>query len=354
MASLAEIRAKLVAQQNKADNKGQNFGGDRAMFPFWNAQDGQTSTIRFLPDADPNNVYFWVERLVIKMPFQGIKDEHDKEVLVQVPCMEMYGETCPVLAETRAWWKDESLVNLARTYWKKKSYIFNGFVVNSAVEEQELPENPIRRFAINSSIFDIIKSSLMNPEMEDLPTDYTSGRDFALKKTKKGEYANYSTSNWSFKTRALSEAEKEAINTHGLFNLKDFLPKKPTAEEVEIIKQMFQASVNDEAYDSARWSNFFKPQGSYSPTPAVQASSSYTAQTVPTFVAKPVVNAQPIDEDEDSSETNVAVSSSASAALARLQARNNTNNASVAESSGNTTKKDPRDILKRLNERNRA
>jgi hypothetical protein len=353
MASLSEIRAKLLAQQAKTDNKGQNFGGDRAMFPFWNAPDGQTSTIRFLPDADPNNVYFWVERLVIKMPFQGIKDEHDKEVLVQVPCMEMYGETCPVLAETRAWWKDESLVNLARTYWKKKSYIFNGFVVNSAVDEQELPENPIRRFAINSSIFDIIKSSLMNPEMEDLPTDYTSGRDFALKKTKKGEYANYSTSNWSFKTRSLSDSEKEAINTHGLFNLKEFLPKKPNAEEVEVIKQMFQASVNDEAYDGARWGNFFKPQGIYNADTQSQFAKSVNVQATASSTQRQNSSAPIAEVEEERNNISESSNSSASAALARLQARNTENN-TTNESSISTVKKDSRDILKRLNERNRV
>lgn len=263
MATLDDIRAKLLSQQAKSENKGSG-GGDRAMFPFWNTPEGQSSTIRFLPDADPNNTFFWVERLVIRLPFQGVKGEHDREVVVQVPCMEMYGESCPILSETRPWWKDNELQDLARKYWKKKSYIFQGFVVNSAFEEKDLPENPIRRFAINPSIFDIIKSSLMNPEMEDLPTDYDNGREFKLTKTVKGQYANYSTSNWSFKTRSLSDDERAAIDTHGLFNLKDFLPAKPSAEALEAIVEMFHASVNEEAYDPARWSNFYRPYGTSS------------------------------------------------------------------------------------------
>jgi hypothetical protein len=262
MATLDEIRAKLLAQQTKSEG-GNRTGGDNAVYPFWNTPEGQSTTLRFLPDADPNNTFFWVERLVIKMPFQGVKGEHDREVLVQVPCMEMYGETCPILAETRPWWKDDSLQALARRYWKKKSYVFQGYVVNSSFEEKELPENPIRRFIINPSIYEIIKGSLMNPDMEELPTDYLAGRDFKLTKTTKGGFANYSTSNWSFKTRALNESESSAIETHGLFNLKDFLPKKPTAEELEAIKEMFQASVNDEAFDMERWGQFYRPSGSY-------------------------------------------------------------------------------------------
>ena len=259
MATLDEIRAKLQSQQAKGEQKG--GGGDRAMYPFWNTPEGQSSTIRFLPDADPSNTFFWVERLVIKLPFQGVKGGDDKEVIVQVPCMEMYGESCPIISETRPWWKDPDLQSMARTYYKKKSYLFQGFVVNSAFEEKELPENPIRRFMINSSIFDIIKSSLMNPEMEDLPIDFQNGRDFKLTKTTKGQYANYSTSNWSFKTRPLNAEEAGAIETHGLFNLRDFLPKKPDAAELNAIKEMFQASVNQEAYDADRWGNFYKPFG---------------------------------------------------------------------------------------------
>lgn len=290
MATLDEIRAKLLSQNAKAEG-GNRTGGDNSMYPFWNVPEGGQSLIRFLPDGDPNNTFFWAERLVIKLPFQGVKGEHDREVLVQVPCMEMYGETCPILAETRPWWKDDSLQPLARKYWKKKSYLFQGFVVQSGFEEKETPENPIRRFMINTSIFDIIKSSLMNPEMEDLPTDYVAGRDFKLVKTSKGGFANYSTSNWSFKTRALNDVEAGAIETHGLNNLKDFLPAKPTAEQLEAIKEMFQASVNDEAYDPARWSQFYKPAGSFNS--GGNSGGGNTTYSTPAPAAAPAAPAAP-------------------------------------------------------------
>lgn len=290
MATLDEIRSKLLAQNSKAEGGNNRTGGDNSMYPFWNVPEGGSSMIRFLPDGDPNNTFFWAERLVIKLPFQGVKGEHDREVLVQVPCMEMYGETCPILAETRPWWKDDSLQALARKYWKKKSYLFQGFVVQSGFEEKETPENPIRRFMINTSIFDIIKASLMNPEMEDLPTDYVAGRDFKLVKTTKGGFANYSTSNWSFKTRSLSPEEAGAIETHGLNNLKDFLPAKPTAEQLEAIKEMFQASVNDEAYDPARWSQFYKPSGYNGGSNTTYSTPAQTAAPAPAAPAAPAAD----------------------------------------------------------------
>ena len=329
MASLEEIRAKLLAQQTRSEG-GQRTGGDNAMFPFWNTPVDGSCLLRFLPDGDPSNTFFWAERLVIKMPFQGIKGEHDNPVLVQVPCMEMYGETCPILAETRPWWKgDQQMQDLARKYWKKKSYLFQGFVVKSDFEEKESPENSIRRFMINPSIFDIIKSSLMNPEMEDLPTDYIAGRDFKLTKTQKGQHANYSTSNWSFKTRSLSPEENAAIDQYGLSNLKDFLPKKPNEEELEAIKEMFAASVNDEAYDPARWGQFYRPSGfqcnninaspapvpAAAPTPAPAAPAPTPAAPVAEPVAAPAP-AAPAPAAEASGSTP-----SASDILAKIKAR---------------------------------
>jgi hypothetical protein len=46
-----------------------------------------------------------------------------------------------------------------------------------------------------------------------------------------------------------------------LFNLSDFLPKKPTDVELKVMKEMFEASVDGEAYDMDRWGQYFKPAG---------------------------------------------------------------------------------------------
>ena len=59
MASLADIRARLAAQENKAS--GSTFQGDNAIFPHWNINEGDTATVRFLPDGDTSNPFFWIE-----------------------------------------------------------------------------------------------------------------------------------------------------------------------------------------------------------------------------------------------------------------------------------------------------
>jgi hypothetical protein len=263
MASLAEIRAKLAEQQNRSTGNSTG-GGDNAIYPHWNMQEGREAVVRFLPDGNTDNTFFWVERAMIKLPFAGVKGESDnRNVIVQVPCVEMYndGQTCPILSEVRGWFKDKSLEDMGRKYWKKRSYIFQGFVVDDPLNEESKPENPIRRFIIGPQIFQIIKGALMDPELEELPTDYMRGVDFRIKKTSKGGYADYSTSQWSRKERALEDAEKAAVDANGLFNLNDFLPKKPTEVELKVMKEMFEASVDGEAYDMDRWGQYFKPAG---------------------------------------------------------------------------------------------
>ena len=226
MASLAEIRAKLASMENNKSSSQSSTGGDNAIYPHWNIDEGTSAVLRFLPDADVDNTFFWQERQMIRLSFPGVKGGDSKPVTVQVPCAEMYGDTCPVLTEVRPWFKDASLEDMGRKYWKKRSYIFQGFVTENPLNETA-PENPIRRFVISPQIFNIIKSALMDPDMENIPTDYINGTDFRVTKTTKGQYADYSTSKWMRKERALDETELASIDTNGLYTLSDFLPKRP-------------------------------------------------------------------------------------------------------------------------------
>jgi hypothetical protein len=274
-------------------------------------KEGESSTLRFLPDGNADNTFFWQERLVIKLPFAGVKGQTDsRPVQVQIPCMEMYGETCNILNEVRGWFKDPSLEDMGRKYWKKRSYIFQGFVTDNPLADDEAPENPIRRFIIGPQIFQIIKQALMDPDMEELPTDYTAGVDFRLNKTSKGGYADYGTSNWARRERPLSDAEMQAVNTHGLFNLSDFLPKKPGDVELKVMQEMFEASVDGEAFDADRWGQYFRPAGmaartgdpnttpaatTPAATPAPEAAPAPVAEAAPAATPAPAAEAAPAD-----------------------------------------------------------
>jgi hypothetical protein len=351
MLSLEEIRRKLA----KDDEKKNNFA-DNAIYQFWNIPDDKTAIVRFLPDGNESNPFFWVEKLTINLYFSGSTDNENTPLTVRVPCVEMYGLPCPILKEVRTWFKDPELEESAKKYWKKKSYIFQGFVVSSPFKEDNPPKNPIRRFVLNTSLFNIIKSSLMNPEMEIIPVDYKDGRDFRITKTKKGgKYADYSTSTWSIKSRNLSEEELEAIETYGLFNLSDFIPAKPDSDDLKEIYEMFVASVNGELFDIQKWGRWLKQKRKQDDEtdsiPIIKAKNETSVKTDQKKIEKEkfaeeenndeltetgFVDVDDIDEFEDDIEEKL------------LENKNSSRKIVVSE---NKTKTNPDDILARLKKR---
>jgi hypothetical protein len=324
--SLKEIQLKLQAQQEKKDRaKNGQFTGENGIYPFWNNPLNTTAVIRFLPDGDDTNDFFWRERLIVNLIFPGIKGQSEtKPVTVKVPCMDMWKpNTCPIMAEIKPWWKDPDLESLARKYWRKKDYLFQGFVVQNPNPQDKTPENPIRKLNITTTIFDLIKGILLNNDVDYLPTDYEHGRDFNLAKTTKGDFANYTTSTWSMRERALNAAELEALDKFSLFNLNSLLPKKPDDKALEAIIELFHASVNEELYDTDRWGQFFKPSGFRSNNDSdtvddssVQAAAKPVAAPITAAsimnkitkpIAKPVVEDSPPWEDDSSKSTATVV-----------------------------------------------
>lgn len=297
----ARLRAALQAEDDKRSTK--TVSGDSAVFPFWSIPDGSSAIVRFLPDGETSNPLFWVNQEIIKLTFAGqVGGDYPTEqtVEVKVPCMEMYGEVCPIISETRPWWKQGPAKEaLARRYYKKKTYIFQGFVISSQLKETNPPVNPIRRFVISPSIFKIIREALMNPDMEDLCTDYVGGRDFRITRSKLGEHANYSTSIWSFKTRPLSDRELSAIETYGLFNLSDFQgvgmnTTRPDADGVGMIKAMFHDSLAGKPFDFAAYGHSYRGYavGPGGPSPAATIAPAI-APSVPVTTPAKVADISP-------------------------------------------------------------
>jgi hypothetical protein len=324
MASLAEIRARLQAAESKG-NSNQSGGGDRAIYPHWNMEEGQSATLRFLPDGNTKNTFFWVERAMIRLPFNGIKGEMEsKQVMVQVPCVEMWQEACPILAEVRTWFKDKSLEDMGRKYWKKRSYLFQGFVRENPLADDKTPDNPIRKFIIGPQLFTVIKGALMDPDLEELPTDVLRGLDFRISKTSKGGFADYNTSKWARKESALDATEQAAVEAHGLYDLSSFLPKKPTDVELKVIKEMFEASVDGQPYDTERWGQYFRPAGvnapvggsvdAETPAPVAKVASAPVVET-PAWEDEPAEAAAPVAKP--------AAGGNAADILAMIRARQN-------------------------------
>jgi hypothetical protein len=250
--------------------------------------------------------------------------------------MEMYGDNCQVLAEVRTWYKDDSLKEMANKYWKKRTYLFQGFVKTNPLSDDSNPENPIRRFTITPQVFNIIKASLTNPEIEELPTDYQRGLNFNIVKGNKGGWSDYSTSAFARRETALTESELAAIDSYGLFDLKSYLPKKPSESEQRIIKDMFDASVDGRPYDLERWGAYYKPwglEGGESRSQSSDSDEQFETKRAP--VEQPVVQSAPVvtsasapshDEDDASATDEVrvpAAKSNANDILALIRSRQN-------------------------------
>lgn len=286
--SIEEIRKELMAANAAAQGgtQGKKSFGPSASFPFWNAPAGTTTVLRFLPDSDPDRVFFWRERQVIRIPFATVEGHPElTNVEVEVPCVKMYNKknVCPITQDTRSMWGTDQ-EDIARIYWPKKSFLYQGFVVSSDLDEGEVPENPIRRFLINKTIHKVIESAMTDPEMDANPTDSEFGYDFRIVKTKQGNaYADYSTSSFARRNRALSTEERQALETHGLFNLAEFLPREPDSTMMDTIVAMYEESRKPNSQYKLEWAEFYTPKGvqlSGAPSKATQAPATSSSQSV--------------------------------------------------------------------------
>lgn len=202
-----------------------------------------------------------------------------------------------------------------------------GFVRENPIDGDSAPENPIRRFSISPQIWKIIENSCKNdPDIEVMPSDRQRGIDFRVTKTTKGQYADYGTSTFARKESALTEAEEAAIAQFGLTELKSLLPKKPGAVELQVIKEMFEASLDGKPYDPQRWGQYYKPYGLQIEGVASSAPAASTPAEAPRAVAEDV----PFEPDEPVTAsapvvtpTASAPSSNAADILAMIKARQN-------------------------------
>jgi hypothetical protein len=132
----------------------------------------------------------------------------------------------------------------------------------------------------------------------------------------------------------LTQDQLDAIEKYGLFNLSDWLPKKPTPEQKIAIFEMFQASMDGELYDPARWSDFYKPYG-FDGGKTTSSPEPVKAKSTPSVTVSSNQDTAPFDTDEDFEE--VATESKQPA----------------AESAPKATKT-PQEILEMLRNRNKV
>jgi hypothetical protein len=304
MSKLEQMRAKLKLKEQQ--RKGS--GGDQASFPFWNMEDGKSTTVRFLPDKNENNEWHWVERSMFKWTFVDNQNP-TKQIRMTLPCREMYEglKSCKIVNDLRPMYRgDEEDKKTAGKFWPKKSYIYHGFVRATPIVEDNPPENKDRIFVINRMLHDQIKNGFLSDDPETLfdhdPFGLTKGTNFVIKKAKDGAYSTYNSSTWSAQRYAseLTDDEKANIEKFGLWDLSTRIPAKPSDEAFEVMYEMFQVAFEGGEWNPA-WEKHFKPwreggnnnQASSDDESSVRSESTAAAQP-----RKSVVVSKPAEEPD--------------------------------------------------------
>ena len=214
---------KLEALKAAFDKKTTTVESDQSwklFFPFWKAPDDSTTVVRFLPDLDEDNSFgFLVEKLTHKLVVNGEKKD--------VPCLEMFGEECPICALSRKHYAEKN-DELGKKYYRKKSYIGQVIVVESPIDHDT--EQLVKLIDFGPAVFKQIQAAFQSGDLENPPYEFKGGYNFRIKKTKSGQYASYSTSSFAPK---MSDLDDDLIDQLNLFNLSDFRGKKPDLATVE-------------------------------------------------------------------------------------------------------------------------
>ncbi len=281
--NLQEMRAKMESKNASSQSQNKEFGSSD-IFKFGDLKAGDEIRIRFVEDADNTNSFFWRERHSRTLRFNSLLLPNGsmmaKDTFVSVPAFNLKSNetNCDDLPQEYLYKSNEDVIQqkikgfwidgdktsqaLYNKFGKKVTYLFQGFVHSPGYETK------LYRFVINKELFNLIKTFMTDSEIEDVPCDVHNGRDFILKVSEKNVVINgtnqkvkdYVTqSKWSGKVSPLTPEEVAYLNEHGAFDLKKFLPKRPTAEQEQVMLAMYNASYDGNPYDIKNWASSFRP-----------------------------------------------------------------------------------------------
>ncbi len=263
--SVADLKAFFGKQKPTSENSGY---WDK-FYSFFKMDFDQTAIVRFLPDLDETNpAGFLVENLYHKLTVNGREKT--------VACLKMYNEPCPCCELSRKYYNEKN-EKLGLKYWHKKEFVGQVIVQDSPFEHVVGPdENPVRLISIGPKIFKIIQNAFEQGDLQENPCDLVGGYNFRIKKTKQGQYADYSTSSFAPQQSAISES---ILNRVELFNLADWRYKKVEREEMEAMIEADRTGatipVDDEKPTGAKWDS---PKETKPATTLVESSAPTESQ----------------------------------------------------------------------------
>jgi hypothetical protein len=234
-----------LKQQFKQENNTENQSTGSNFYPFWGMEVGESVTIRFLPDLnDENPRGFLRETMTHTLEINGQKRTF--------PCLKTWDKNadCPCCKVSAQFYSQNDKIN-GKKFWRSTQYIGNVLVVSDPLppnrETNETFEGKVKPIRLGTKIYAAIQEEFESGAIEEVPFDYEEGTNFIIKKTKNGEFADYSRSRFDRKPSSLDPDTIEMVQD-SLVDLETLLPAKPTYEKIEAF---VQAALNGGSVDTS-------------------------------------------------------------------------------------------------------
>jgi hypothetical protein len=266
--SLADLAA---AFSSKTTEGGSSDASWRLFFPFWKAA---VSTVRFLPDADPENpMGFLVENFAHELTINGKRQK--------VACLKMFNEPCPICDLSAKFYdknSPEHSEDMGKMFYRKKSYIGQVLVLETPIEHDA--EQTVKLIEFGPQIFKQIQAAFQSGDLEEAPYELKGGYSFRFRKSVTGSGQNsYTTSNFAPKQTDVADSVIESMT---LYNLADYRTVKTDRSAVEAMLIAAQTG-----------GSYATPEAATAPMAAAPQPTPSAAKPATTPEAAPAADAAP-------------------------------------------------------------
>jgi hypothetical protein len=262
--SFEQLKAAFGKRTTGSSNE--NTGFWDKFYPFYKMDFSETALFRFLPDADEENpLGFIIENKYHEFTVNGKRK--------RIACLKMHDGAdahCPACAASAKYYNELGDEKMGKLFWRKIDYIGAGLVMHSPFDYPiRADENPVRLISLGPKLFKRIETSIASGDFDVAPYDLDEGFDFKIMKTKQGEYADYSSSEFVRKSTAISAALRSQLE---LVDLKKFRFARVDADAMQA---QIEAFITGKSYEDEKASSTpaSEPDTSLKQTPVLSAAA---------------------------------------------------------------------------------
>jgi hypothetical protein len=235
-----DINALRAAFKKKeTESGGENDGWWSKFFQFYKMNFDETVEFRFLPDLDQENpLGFIVENKYHELLINGKKK--------RIACAKMYDESCACCEHSQKYY-DEGDEKMGKSFWRKIDYIVQGLIISTPFEYPiRADENPVRMLSLGPKLYKVIEAKIVKGDLDEMPYDMVNGYNFRINKTKQGEYADYTTSDFARRSTPIPE---NFLPNLEMYDLKNFRYGKIEREQMDA---MIEAFLTGRSYETEK------------------------------------------------------------------------------------------------------